>query len=143
MGQWLLFIHLLGAVGMGFYLLLPFIGGKLSGVALAQQAGIVRIFYNANKIAQYLVLVQFLTGGYLMSLNKGLSHTWMAVAVVLLIAIGAIGGIMGVNLKRMLQALEAGNSSNVNAVKVKTFSWVLFVLMIAMLLIMNQPELLA
>lgn len=143
MGQWLLTIHLLGAVGMGFYLLMPFIGGKLGGVALAQQVGIVRIFYNANKIAQYLVLAQFLTGGYLMSLYKDLSHTWMAVTVVLLIAIGAISGIMGVNLKRMIQALEAGNSSDVNAVKVKTFSWILFVLLIAMLLIMKQPNLLA
>ncbi len=143
MGQWLLFIHVLGAVGMGFYLLMPFIGGKLGGADLVQQAGIVRIFYKANKIAQYLVLAQFLTGGYLMSLNEALSYTWMAVTVVLLIVIGAISGIMGVNLKRMLQAIEAGNSSDVNAVKVKTFSWVLFVLLIVMLLIMNQPELLA
>ncbi|MFD2613472.1 hypothetical protein [Paenibacillus gansuensis] len=113
-----LFIHLISAVGLGFYLLLPFVSG---------QANNLPVLRSMNRIGTYLLIVQFLTGGYLVS-KYDLSVAWMVVSIVLLLAIFALTGIMGKKMKE-------GNTSSV-----QTLSAVNAVLLVVTVYIMSHPD---
>lgn len=140
MFKFILFLHLIGSVGMGIYLLLPFLVGRLGGKPGAGQAGFAGLLVTLNRIAQYMLIIQFLTGGYL--IGKGsYPHVWSAVIVLIFLAIAAIGGIMGKPLKRLRDDAERGIHSEGDAGKVKTLGTVVGVLFLVMLFLMKYPEL--
>jgi uncharacterized membrane protein len=131
--QFIVLLHVLGAVGMGFYLVLPFIAGRLAVAGGGASAGLAQGLKTANRIGQVLLIVQFLTGGYLMSQIEGFQAGWMIAVLVLLVAIGAFSGIIG----KPLSNLGAGTGDAAKSLgKVKTFSWLLFIAMILMIICM-------
>ncbi|WP_411829132.1 hypothetical protein [Paenibacillus apiarius] len=89
----------------------------------------------ANRIAQYFLIVQFITGGYLMS-KGSYSVLWMVLTTVVFLAIAAFSGIMGKQLKAALQAVKSGQANQAAAGKISSFSFLIFVLFIVMILLM-------
>jgi hypothetical protein len=130
--QFIVLLHVLGAVGMGFYLVLPFLAGKLAVAGNGSGSALAQGLKKANRIGQALLIVQFLTGGYLMSQIK-VQVGWMIAVTVLLVAIGAFSGIIG----KPLSNLGSGTGDAAKLLgKVKTFSWLLFIAMILMVICM-------
>jgi uncharacterized membrane protein len=141
MNSIVLFLHWLGAVGMGFYLLFPLFAMRLNGQSDPEKAGYVAILRQGNRIGQILLVVQFLTGGYMVS-KAGLSVAWMIAAIVLFILIGAFSGMMGGPLRRLQQNLRDGQTAGDDAGKLRTFSLLLFICYILILILMYRPDLL-
>jgi uncharacterized membrane protein len=133
MSSFMLFLHLLGSIGMGFYLLLPFLTARIGSLSGASQQGYAGALKAANRIGQILLVVQLLTGGYMV--GKGdYSAGWMAAAIILLVLIGAMSGMMGGPLKR----LTAGGQAS-DARKVNTFALINAILFLAVIILMYNP----
>lgn len=132
------FLHLLGATGMGFYIVLPFMVGRASKLAGGGQSGLADGLVTANRIAQYFLIVQLLTGGYLMS-QSDYDVVWMVVTTVLFLAIAAISGIMTKPLKRIVGAIQDGQSATAHIAKARVFSLIVLVLYVIIIYFMNNP----
>ncbi|WP_458126156.1 hypothetical protein [Paenibacillus sp. Z3-2] len=132
-------LHIVGALAMGFYLILPFVVGKIRTLNAAAQEGAFASLRSLNKIAQYGLVIQLLTGGYLMTKGE-YSHLWMAVVVVLLLAIAAIGGIMGKPLRLAAEGVKNKRDVGAEQSKIRMFSTLLavFLLIMVYLMVNNQ-----
>ncbi|WP_322903431.1 hypothetical protein [Paenibacillus campi] len=131
MERFLVFLHILGALSTGFYILLPFIAAKLPSWDGQSQSGAISIIRVLNRIAQFGLIVQLLTGGYLMT--KGTySIAWMVIVVVLLLAIAALGGIMGKPLRLALANIEQKQEITVYTGKIRALSMGLAVCLLIM-----------
>lgn len=129
------FIHMLGAIAMGFYAIVPFIVKELDKVTTAGQEGLLVGLDTANRIAQYSLFVQLITGGYLMS--KGIySVLWMVLTVFILLAIAACSGMMGKQIKLARQVVNNGQPNAAVTQKIRTFSLLIFSLFIVITVLM-------
>ncbi|MCG7405896.1 hypothetical protein MH117_00560 [Paenibacillus sp. ACRRX] len=135
MWQPFMLVHILGAVLMGFYALAPFVAGKLKTVSAAGQEGVLTSMITANRIAQFMLIVNFITGGYLMSQGK-YSYVWMGIVTLLFLAIAAFSGIMGKKMKLALQSVKNNQSNKAALDKITTFSTLIFVMFIVMVVLM-------
>jgi uncharacterized membrane protein len=122
-------IHVISAILMIFYVVLPFLAG---GAAKPDTAASL---HRLNRIGQYLLIVSILTGGYMVS-RAGMSGTWMAAAVIIILVMFAMAGMMSGPLKR----LKAGSSGTAESVKkLRTFSIVAAVAFIMLVILMYNP----
>lgn len=133
----MLFLHVLGAVGMGFYVVLPVMLGRASKLAGVGQGGLSEGLLSANRIAQYFLIVQLLTGGYLMSQND-YSVVWMVIITVLFLAIAALGGIISKPLKLVVASIQEGKSATAHINKARIMSIIVLVLYIAIIYFMKN-----
>lgn len=127
-------LHVISAVSIGFYMLLPFVAARLSGLEASKQAGYAGSLVTMNRIAQYILVVTFLTGGAMVS-KAPVSTLWWILATILLVVIFAMAGMMSRPLKRL-----AGQEQNAaaQASKVRTFSVVnALALLLAVILMVN------
>lgn len=129
----LIFLHVVGATLLGFYLLLPFLTGRVSALSGEAQKSYVGLLTTFNKAGQFSLIAAFLTGGALISQVEGLSVSWMITSVVLFLALGASSGILGANLKRISGAAGSGSPGKVN-----TLSWISAIVFIAILFVMEN-----
>ncbi|MEY9092511.1 hypothetical protein ABH899_001113 [Paenibacillus sp. RC84] len=99
--QTLLFLHVTGAITLGFYLLLPLLLHSSLKQKEDARLGQLRLIRHLNRIGQYILLAQLATGGYLLSLGT-YSTAWMTAVITLFIVVGAAGGMLGVALRRVI-----------------------------------------
>lgn len=135
----MLFLHIVGTLALGFYLVLPFVLGTVSKLSLAAQEGTVSAVKSLNRYAQYGLVIQFITGGYMISKGE-YSVAWMIVVVVLFLAIAALGGIMGKPLRLALEGIRQNKSITAYAGKLTTLSTALSlgVLLIVFLMVYSS-----
>jgi uncharacterized membrane protein len=146
MTKFILFLHILGSVGMGFYLVFPILSAKISSLSKQAQEGFVQALSTANRFGQILLIIQFLTGGYLISKFKdtyNLSPAWMAASIVLVIIAGAFTGMVGGPLRRIVQGLQANTAVDKDIAKTKLFSLLTAIILIIIVILMVYPEILA
>ncbi len=128
-----LFLHALGALTVGFYLLLPFVASRLAGLHPQSQLGFARVLFNLNRIGQWMLVAQFLTGGYLIS-QYDKSVPWMIVVIVLFLGIGAMSGMIAGPLKRIIAHGGEGKAAAAkDAAKLSRFSGIATLLLLALL----------
>ncbi len=138
MEKLMVFLHVIGAVGMGFYLIMPFMIGRASKLAGAGQEGLADGMITANRFAQYFLVLQLLTGGYLVS-KQNYTMLWMILIVVIFLAIGALGGIAAKPLKQIKAAITDGKSADAHISKARTLSLIIWVLYVAIVFLMKFP----
>jgi uncharacterized membrane protein len=125
----MLFLHVVGATLLGFYLLLPFMVGRVTALSGSAQQGFIGAISTFNRVGQFSLIAAFITGGAMIG-GKGLAVSWMIITVVLFLALGAFSGILGANMKK----LSSGQTSV--AGKVKTLSWISAIVFIGILYVM-------
>ena len=138
MNNFMLFLHVLGATGMGFYIVMPVLVGRTSKLAGEGQAGLADGLVSANRIAQYFLILQLLTGGYLMSQSK-YAVLWMIIVTVLFLAIAALGGIISKPLKRIVTEIQTGQSASSHIAKARMLSVIVLIIYIVILYFMKYP----
>lgn len=126
MFQVMLFLHIIGALALGFYLVLPFVFGAIGKLSLAAQEGTLSAVKSLNRFAQFGLVIQLLTGGYLVG-QGGYSVPWMIVVVLLFLAIGALGGVMAKPLKLAIGSIRENKNITAEAGKLRTLSVLLSV----------------
>ncbi|WP_308638699.1 hypothetical protein [Paenibacillus silvisoli] len=136
--NFMLFLHVLGAAGMGFYLVLPLMVGRASKLDGSGQAGLADGLVSANRIAQYFLVLQLLTGGYLMSQGE-YEVIWMIIVTLLFLAIAALGGIVTKPLKRIAAAIQSGQSASSHIGKARVLSLIILVIYVVILYFMKYP----
>ncbi|MBW7460128.1 hypothetical protein ACFOLF_09070 [Paenibacillus sepulcri] len=134
----MVFLHVIGAAGMGFYIVLPFLIGRATKLNGAGQAGLAEGLVSANRIAQYFLVLQLLTGGYLIS-QGDYEVVWMILVIVLFLAIAAIGGIVTKPLKQIVASIQAGQSATSNIGKARTLSIIILLVYLVIIYFMKFP----
>ena len=133
-----LLIHVIGAVGLGYYLLFPIIFRtvcKLSGASLGDA---LSGMYTLCRIMQYLLIAQLLTGGYIM--GDRYSWLWMSLTIGLLVFIGAISGMMNARVKKAVKAFGSGESGEQHFAAIRGMSWVVSLSLLLILYVMMNPQ---
>lgn len=120
----MLFVHIIGALAFGFYLVLPFVFAKVNKLSLPAQEGTVSLVSSLNRYAQIGLIIQLLTGGYMVG-KGGYSVPWMVVIVLLFLIIGALSGMMGKPLRVALQNIKQKSNVQAQFGKLRTLSTVL------------------
>ncbi|MEK8126776.1 hypothetical protein WMW72_02535 [Paenibacillus filicis] len=136
----LLYLHVLSAILMGIYLVLPFLVGRVDKLQSgASKVGFLSVLFTTNRVGQFALILAFLTGGYMV--GKG-SYTvvWMILAVVLFLALAALTGIMG---KRMRLAVgePSGNSVAAQLGSIKTLALINGIVFFLIITLMKFPTL--
>ncbi|MEK3734101.1 MULTISPECIES: hypothetical protein [Paenibacillus] len=129
------FLHMVGTAALGFYLILPLVVGGIQKLSSGAQEGAISTIHVANRVAQYGLVLQLLTGGYMMS-QGNYTYVWMAVVTVLLLAMFAVGGIMSKPLKNALAGIREKRDVKADIGKLGTFSAVLSLLLLVMIFFM-------
>ncbi|WP_169713770.1 hypothetical protein [Paludifilum halophilum] len=95
MNRIMLFFHVLGAVGMGFYLLLPFFLQK----AFLEKRPVLHVLYWMNFITQWVLVIQLFSGGYLY-FKGSYSFLWIILVFITYMSIGGFGGLFGYYIRK-------------------------------------------
>ncbi|QMV40741.1 DUF2269 family protein [Cohnella cholangitidis] len=138
----MLFLHIVGAVGMGIYAIMPFVVGKFKQLSGAAQEGLASGIITGGRLGQYSLVLQLLTGGYLISNAPGdakYTVAWMVIVIVLFVIIGALSGIVQAPLKRIAAAAANGQSASSDISRVQVLSTILFVLFLVIIWFMQDP----
>ncbi|MDG0790444.1 hypothetical protein OMP38_05980 [Cohnella ginsengisoli] len=134
----MIFLHIVGAIGMGIYALLPFLAKRFRQLSTPAQEGLASGLVAAGRIGQYSLVLQLLTGGYLISQND-YKVAWMITIVVLFLALGALSGIVQAPLKRIVAAASGGQDASSNISRVQTLSIVILVIFLVVVWLMKNP----
>lgn len=134
----MLFLHVVGAVGMGIYAILPFLAGQFKKLSGSAQEGLASGIVTAGRFGQFALVLQLLTGGYLMSKGE-YATSWMIVITVLFLAIGALSGIVQGPAKRIASASRDGQDASAAIAKVQTLSGIILILFLIVLWVMQAP----
>ncbi|BBH21472.1 hypothetical protein Back11_28170 [Paenibacillus baekrokdamisoli] len=138
MSNFMLFLHVIGAAGMGFYIVLPVIIGRASKLDGSGQAGLADGLVAANRIAQYFLVLQLLTGGYLISQGE-YKVVWMIVVTLLFLAIAALGGIVSKPLKLIATSIQSGTSASSHIAKARVLSIIILLIYLVIIYFMKFP----
>lgn len=140
MDKVMLFLHVLGAIGMGIYAILPFLTGKFSKLSGPAQEGLASGLVTAGRIGQYSLVLQLLTGGYLISQSdSGYAVSWMIIVLVLFLALAALTGIVQARIKRIAAAAKDAKDASSSIGTVRTFSIIILILFLVILWLMLNP----
>lgn len=131
----LMFLHMIGTLALGFYLVLPFILGRAEKLSSAAKEGTLSAIGGFNRFAQYGLVIQLLTGGYMMTKSKP-SVAWMIIVVVLLLAMFALGGIMSKPLRLASAGMRENRDVTGHISKIRTLSALLLVALLLMVFFM-------
>ncbi|GAA0377632.1 hypothetical protein M3201_02785 [Paenibacillus motobuensis] len=135
----MLFLHIVGTLALGFYLVLPFVMAKVNKLSPAAQEGTMSAVKSLNTFAQIGLVIQLLSGGYMISKGE-YSVPWMIIIVILFLGIGAVGGIMGKPLRLAIEGIRANRSISAESSKLATLSYVvaLLVLLISFFMVFSS-----
>jgi len=136
----MLFLHVLGAVGMGTYLIMPMLAGQFRKISGAAQEGLASGLMAGGRIGQMALVVQLLTGGYLIS-QMGSDYTvaWMIVVLVLFLAIGALSGIVQKPVRQIAELSREGKDASGPIGKLRTLSAIILILFLVVMWLMKDP----
>lgn len=137
----MIFLHVISALLLGSYVVFPFIVGRASSLSGAGQESFMGLLSTINRIGQFSLIVTFLSGGAMIGdLDPKPPVLWMVLAIVLLVIVGAVSGMIGGRIKKFRANISAGKSTASDAAKIKTFSWIGAVAVVAAILIMTNPQ---
>jgi hypothetical protein len=134
MNQLFLFLHVLSAMMMGIYLMMPFLSMRIQALSGNAQFGFVSVLFALNRTGQLALIIALLSGGYMVS-KAPYSLAWMIATVVIFLALGAITGVLGGAMRKSLGE-PSGSKINEQVGKIKSMSvisGILFFLMVGIM----------
>src|SRR5690625_6111100 len=133
------FVHVLGSVAVCYYLVLPFLVSHMKRDTAAIQIGHLKNMILTNRIGQWLLILQFITGGYMIS-EKKYAIWWIVLVIVGFLIVGGLAGMMARPMKRIMKALEQGESPQDQIGKIFTFSTIVAIGLIVLIVVMVFPS---
>ncbi|ANY66226.1 hypothetical protein BBD42_06925 [Paenibacillus sp. BIHB 4019] len=139
MYQIFLYLHVLGAVLLGVYILLPALVLYIQLDEKSQHL-YLRLLSKLNRLGQFALILTFLTGGYLVS-QAEYPTIWWLLAIVLLVGIAAVSGIMGSKIRKILKETDTAIKNKIGAIRSLSFAAsVLYFLVLTLMLFPNFFE---
>src|SRR5690554_5294375 len=124
-----IFLHVLGAIGLGFYLILPLLLKNITKISGQALESYLSALFGTSRIAQYLLVIQLITGGYLMSKND-YTVAWMISSIGFFLVVAAISGIMNKGMKTTIKEIKAGGTGEAQLSSIRTFSYIVSISML-------------
>ena len=112
MDRIMLFLHLLGAVAMGFYLLLPFFLRK----PLLQNRTVLHVYYWMNFTVQWILVAQMITG-LVLYFKGNYPALWIILVAVVFTGVGGFGGMFGYYCRKAPPSFEEDRTGWVKKVR--------------------------
>jgi nitrogen fixation/metabolism regulation signal transduction histidine kinase len=134
----IIFLHVLGAIAAGYYLIFPLLIKRTGKLSAAAQEGYVNVLHVMNRIGQYVFIAQLLTGGYLIS-QKEYDIIWIVVVLAVFVLMAALAGMMGRPLKRMIENIKTGKEIQALKQKVTLFSVIIAISYLILVIMMSFP----
>ncbi|NBI28286.1 hypothetical protein [Chengkuizengella marina] len=116
------------------YIILPFLILSLKN----GNEGLAKVSVFINRIGMYILIISFLTGGYLISQYEGYSIVWMIVVVLLILIMFAMTGMISKPLKRVRDR----SAIDKDVKKAKIFSFINAIAVLIIIVLMYNPGLL-
>jgi hypothetical protein len=138
MYDFFIFLHVLGAIGLGFYLILPLLLRNITKLSGQSLESYIAGLFSMSRIAQYLLIIQLITGGYLMS-KKDYSVAWMISSIGFFLVVAAISGIMNKSMKTTVKDIQAGGSGDAQLSTIRWFSIIVSLSMLIVIYFMVYP----
>jgi len=136
----MLFLHVLGAVGMGTYLIMPMLAGLFRKISGAAQEGLASGLMAGGRVGQLSLVIQLLTGGYLISqTDTEYSVPWIIVVLVLFLAIGALTGVVQKPIRQIAELSRESKDASGPIGKLRTLSALILILFLVVLWLMKDP----
>jgi hypothetical protein len=139
MFHFILFLHILGGFGMGFYLLFPILCFSLGSLSVAVQSGYIRGLRAANHYAALLLFAQLITGTYLM-FHGNYKTEWIIAVSVLFLSMGPLTGVIRKQFRTVVEHFNAENEANNEISNIRKLSLFTCLIMIAILILMVYPQ---
>lgn len=136
--EWINFLHLLGAIAAGYYLLMPFMAARMDRFSVTVQVGYLRGLFMFNRVGQYILVAQFLTGGYLIS-QAPYSVVWIVLVIVIFVLAAALAGMMSRPMKQLREHLENGRKDRNLLNRIRIYSAVIAVAILLLIGLMAFP----
>lgn len=133
-------LHVLSAVALGFYMLFPLLALSMKSSEDTSRAGMARLLGSLNRFGQYILVIAFLTGGYMVSKHE-LSVPWMVVSVILIVIIFAMAGMLSKPLRHVKELSAQSKDVSEPLAKINTYGWIASIGMIAIIVLMTNPYL--
>lgn len=130
------FIHIIGSLAMGFYLLLPFVVGKIDKLAPSVQEGTISAVQLLNRLAQFALILVLVSGIYMIFAWGSYTVAWIVVVLLLFLAISGMAGAMGKPLRLSLEAIRNQQPITQYAGKMRMFSTLIAVFLILITFLM-------
>lgn len=133
--QLFVFLHVLSAMMMGIYLMMPFLSMRIQVLSGHAQFGFVSVLFALNRTGQLALIISLLSGGYLVSKSPH-SIAWMIASVVVFLGLGAITGVLGGAMRKSLGD-PSGSKIQEHLGKIKSMSvisGILFFLMVGIMI---------
>ncbi|PDO11443.1 MAG: hypothetical protein BLM47_01460 [Candidatus Reconcilbacillus cellulovorans] len=140
-----LFVHVLSAVLMGFYLLAPFLlpGAKAEE---AVRRVVAKVVGRLNRVGQYVLVAAVLSGGYMLH-GANYSVIWIILVIVLVLALFTFSGMLGKPLRELaVHAPEAtpenrdeGQAASVER-RARMFAWLAAATYFLLVVVMLFPD---
>lgn len=135
----LMFLHVISALLLGAFVIVPFITMRLHSLSAPEQTKIADVLLVFVKVGEIALVALLITGGVLISSsNRVPSGLWMALAFILLLIIGAFLGMAHGKLKAISKT-DKSNPGNIN--KLNTYSWLTAIAVILAIFVMTNPQL--
>lgn len=137
--QFIVFLHVIGAVGLGYYLLMPLLLGRAKSMSGSGLETYLSNLYVPCRIMQYLLIAQFLTGGYMIS-QRNYTTLWMTLVIVVFVIAAALSGMLNAKVKRTVKNLKSGADGQGALASANMYSWLSFVSLLAVIYLMMYPS---
>jgi hypothetical protein len=133
--QLFLFLHVLSAMMMGIYLMMPFLSMRIQVLTGDAQFGFVSVLSALNRTGQLGLVIALLSGGYMVSKSPH-SPAWLIATIVIFLALGAVTGVLGGAMRKSLvEPTGAKIQGNLGKIKsMSVISGVLFFLMVGIMM---------
>lgn len=138
MYNFIVFLHVLGAIGLGYYLILPLLMRNITKLSGQTLESYLTSLLGTSRIAQYLLVIQLLTGGYMMSKND-YTVAWMISSIGFFLVVAAISGIMNKAIKTTIKDIQAGGSGEAQLSSIRLFSIIVSISMLIVIYFMMYP----
>ncbi|MFJ7755252.1 hypothetical protein ACQKGI_01025 [Peribacillus muralis] len=143
MYQLLVFIHVISALFLGSFLVLPWMIKTIFSRTGDEFIGFLRMALSFLRSGHYALIFLMVSGGGLVTGYSAFpSILWVSIAVVLLLLIGALMGMILKTFKKIIKEDYPSNHFAENLTKLRKMSWVMFLTILIAVLIMTNPNLL-
>ncbi|MGG3572646.1 hypothetical protein ABES80_09200 [Bacillus gobiensis] len=144
MFQLLLFLHVTSALFLGSYLVLPWLMKQRYLRSGDEFKGFLQSVLKFTRSAHYALIGLLITGFLMIVLRSAFpSVLWITIAIGLLLGIGAMIGMIDKKFKQILKSDHPKQLMSDQARTLNLYSWMAFFFILASIVIMTNPRLLA
>lgn len=137
----LLYLHVIGAVLLGSFIVFPFLMKRLGKLEHAAQSGFLTLLLSFSRVAHFALILVLASGIAMVGTNhSAYSMVWVTISLLLLLLIGAMMGIITKRLKGIHKDSLTGTRMSGDS-RLQTFSWICALGIIIVLFVMTNPAL--